>query len=40
MDEMKAEQESMKAVPKVTFIEMVWRNKALRTPLIISVMMM
>ncbi len=40
MDEMKAEQESMKQIPKVTFIEMVWKNPALRSPLIIAVMMM
>ena len=39
MDEMKAEHEAMKALPKATFKEML-TNPALRSPLIIAVMMM
>ena len=39
MDEMRAEQESMKLTPKVTLMEMI-KNSALRTPLIIAMMMM
>jgi len=39
MDEMRAEQEAMKAVPKVTFKEMLV-NGALRQPLVIAMMMM
>ena len=39
MDEMKAEHESMKQLTKVTFKEMLM-NPALRTPLIIAMMMM
>ncbi|KAF8790703.1 Solute carrier family 2 like protein [Argiope bruennichi] len=39
MDEMRAEYEAMKLVPKVTLHEM-WHNPVLRTPLFISVMVM
>ena len=39
MDEMRSEHEAMKALPKVTFKEMLV-NPALRSPLIIAVMMM
>lgn len=39
MDEMKAEHESMKQLPKVTFKEMIV-NSSLRSPLIIAMMMM
>ena len=39
MDEMRAEHESMKLVPKVTLTEMV-RTSALRQPLVIAMMMM
>ena len=39
MDEMRAEQEAMKSVPKATLMEML-RNSALRQPLIIAMMMM
>ena len=39
MDEMRAEQESMKATPKVTLSEML-KNSALRQPLVIAMMMM
>ncbi|XP_015917703.1 solute carrier family 2, facilitated glucose transporter member 1 [Parasteatoda tepidariorum] len=39
MDEMRAEYEAMKLVPKVTLHEM-WHNPVLRTPLLISVMVM
>lgn len=39
MDEIKSEQEAMKQLPKVTFKEMLV-NPALRSPLIIAVMMM
>merc|ERR1712062_950821 len=39
MDEMKAEHEAMKALPKATFKEML-TNPALRSPLFIALMMM
>jgi len=39
MDEMRAEYESMKLVPKTTLVEM-FTNQSLRAPLIIAVMMM